>query len=255
MSATRVTTLHAPDLQSADSNVVDSQAGEFEDKRGHKGRERRCLASGDVRDIARMIRFVLDPEKTVTPDIAGKLPGRGVWVSAHQDALEKTLKTKAFARGFKSSLHVPDTLRDDVERLLKRRVIGLLAMAMKAGHLSIGFDQVKAAAQAGPLAFRIEAADGSEDGRGKIRVLTKAIGHELGIKMAPVIGCFNSDELAKAFGREHVVHGCIRPGGFAKSLRYDVERLAGFVDLIPQNWPDKSHEYVKIKTDHGTIDS
>jgi len=247
-----------PDADGALALSADSVPGsvsEFEDKRGHKGRARRCVASGDIRDIAHMIRFVLDPDKTVTPDIAGKLPGRGVWVSAHKPALETAIKTKAFARGFKTSCKVPDTLLLDVERLLRRRVLGLLAMAMKAGRLDIGFDQVKAAAQSGPLAFRVEALDGSEDGRGKIRVLTKAIGHELGLKTAPVIGCFKAAELGRAVGREHIVHGAIRPGGFAKSLQGDVKRLAGFVDLIPQNWPDKSHESVKINIDHAIIES
>jgi len=230
-----------------DEAMRDEQSENWEDKRGHKGRERRCIATGSVRDIAEMVRFVLDPDKRVIADIAGKLPGRGVWVSADKASLDKAISEKAFAKGFKTKCQLPDDLQADVARLLKRRVLGLLTMAMKAGQMANGFDQVKSAAQSGPLAYRIEALDGSGDGRGKIRVLSKAIGHEFGLKMAPVIGCFNAKELGAALGREHIVHGAIRPGGFARSLRQDVVRLAGFVDIIPQNWPDKSHETIKIK--------
>ncbi len=249
-----------PAVQNALKDEVLSRPGDdapsenWEDKRGHKGRERRCIATGVVRDTADMVRFVLDPDKRVTPDIAGKLPGRGVWVSAEKTALQTAIDQKAFSKGFKAKCQLPDDLPADVARLLKRRVAGLLAMAMKAGQLAVGFDQVKSASQSGPLAFRVEALDGSQDGRGKIRVLSKALGHELGLKMAPVIGCFSALELGDALGREHVVHGAIRPGGFAKSLRQDVVKLAGFVDMVPQNWPDKSHETIKIKMVNEAID-
>ena len=77
---------------------------DFQDKRGHKPRERRCLASGETRDPLDMVRFVLSPDGVVTPDIARKLPGRGVWVSADRKSLEKTIALKSFSRGFKTCL-------------------------------------------------------------------------------------------------------------------------------------------------------
>ena len=38
---------------------------------------RRCIASGELRPKAELIRFVADPGGTVVPDLAGRLPGRG----------------------------------------------------------------------------------------------------------------------------------------------------------------------------------
>lgn len=213
------------------------------DKRGHIGRDRRCIASGETFDVSELIRFVRDPEGVVTPDINQKLPGRGVWVTADIHSLHKAIKTKAFARGFKNKVSVPENLEEFVGVLLKRKVLGLISMAMKAGHLTVGYDQVRSAAQTVPLAYRIEASDGSEDGRGKIRVLAKAMGHEIERPMAPVIGCYSSAELGGAIGRDYLVHAAFKAGGFAKTIRPEVTRLAGFVPLIPEAWPDKAHEY------------
>lgn len=212
------------------------------DKRGHKGPLRRCIASGDRHDKSDMIRFVLSPDGVVTPDILGKLPGRGVYVYADGPSVKRAIKAKGFARGFKGQAKVPEDLTHQVAGLLRRRVLGLITMAMKAGHLSLGFDQVKSLAQTTPLAFRIEAADGSEDGRGKIRVLSKAVSHELGQKIVPVIGCYTANELGQATGRERVVHAALKVGGFSRSLSPDVRRLSGFVPLIPDDWPDRDHE-------------
>ncbi len=229
------------------NETLDISSTDLADKRGHKGPERRCLANGQSRHKQEMIRFVLGPDNVVTPDINEKLPGRGVWVSSNREALQKAIKTGGFARGFKSKVNVPNDLIDLTESLLRRRLIGLLAMGMKSGHLFVGFDQVKTAAQSDYLAWRIEASDGSDGPRGKIRVLTKAISHELERPMTPVIGCFSSQDLGKAFGRDHIVHAALRPGSLAKALSFATQRYSGFSPLIPEGWADKNHEKVTKK--------
>ena len=42
------------------------------------GPERKCIATGEVRPTAGMIRFVLGPDAQIVPDVLGKLPGRGI---------------------------------------------------------------------------------------------------------------------------------------------------------------------------------
>ncbi|HEX8569324.1 MAG TPA: DUF448 domain-containing protein, partial [Caulobacteraceae bacterium] len=44
-------------------------------------RERRDIVSGEVMAEERLIRFVAGPGGEVVPDLARKLPGRGVWVA------------------------------------------------------------------------------------------------------------------------------------------------------------------------------
>jgi predicted RNA-binding protein YlxR (DUF448 family) len=189
-----------------------------------------------------MVRFVLAPDGTVTPDISRKLPGRGAWVRADKLSLEKAIKTKAFTRSFKGKTDVPDGLVHLTEDLLARKVLGLLSMAVKSGKIHMGFDQVKSAAASGPLAWRIEASDGSPDGRGKIRVLTKAVSRELDVPMPRVVACFTAAELGSALQRESMVHAALKPGSLASSFAIESKRLGGFRTLIPADWPDKAHE-------------
>ena len=58
--------------------------------------ERRCIALMESLPKERMIRFVLSPDHVVTPDIAERLPGRGIWVSADRKALKKAIARNLF---------------------------------------------------------------------------------------------------------------------------------------------------------------
>ena len=49
---------------------------------------RKCIATGELCPKAELIRFVVGPEGTIVPDVAGKLPGRGIWVRPERAALE-----------------------------------------------------------------------------------------------------------------------------------------------------------------------
>ena len=85
------------------------------------GPVRQCAVTRERLTQDEMVRFALSPEGVVTPDISAKLPGRGVWVKAERAAVETAVKKGAFSRGFKSEAKAPDTLADDVERLLLMR--------------------------------------------------------------------------------------------------------------------------------------
>jgi len=212
------------------------------DKRGHKPRERRCVARNEVRDPQVMIRFVMGPENIVFPDVLGKLPGRGVWVSAARDDLKTAIEKGGFKRGFKGNVTVPDDLNVQVEAGLRRHTLSLIGMAKKSGKLFIGFDQVMVAARSDALGWRIEASDGAEGARGKIRALSKAVAHELELPLPRVIGCFSSTELGAVVGREAITHCAVPHGRIAKSLGVSAKRLAGFVSRVPEGWADAQHE-------------
>lgn len=212
------------------------------DKRGHKSRERKCVARNEVRDPARMIRFVVGPDKRIYPDILGKLPGRGSWVSASREDLDVAIHKGGFKRGFKGQAQVPDDLAAQVEAGLRKQVLSLIGMAKKSGKLFIGFDQVMAAARTDALGWRIEASDGAEGSRGKIRTLAKAIAREVELPLPRVIGCFDSTELGAVVGRDAITHCAVPHGRIAKSLGLAAKRLGGFVPLVPEGWADAQHE-------------
>jgi len=229
----------------SDAHTLDAKPTRLADldhREGDGHRERRDVSTGEVRPDHEMIRMVLSPEAILTPDIANKLPGRGAWVGASRDAIAAAMKSGAFSRSFKRKVIVPDGLADQVADLLKRRALGLISMGLKGGRLSLGFDQVRGLSRTDPIAWRVEASDGSADGRSKIRVLSKAVARELECPLPRVAGLFRAEELGQALGRGSVVHVAIPRGPLAKSFGELMDKIAGFEPLIPAHWPDHEHE-------------
>ena len=80
-----------------------------------------------------MIRFVLDPESRVVPDLKRSLPGRGVWVTAEKEKVLLAVKRNLFARGFKQPVKADAGLVDMIEERLMASLSGMVSMARKAG--------------------------------------------------------------------------------------------------------------------------
>jgi predicted RNA-binding protein YlxR (DUF448 family) len=195
------------------------------------GRERRCVATGERADESRLIRFALDPQGIVTPDLAAKLPGRGVWVLAQKAAIETARSKGGFARGFRTAAKAPDGLADQVEALLAKRCLDLLGMGRKAGEVLIGAEIVETGLRKTKPACLIEASDGAADGRDKILGLASAIYGEI-----PLVGCFSAADLGVALGRDRVVHASLSAGRLAQRWAGDISRLSGFRALTPGDW-------------------
>lgn len=192
---------------------------------------RQCAVTRERKAQAEMVRFALSPNNDVTPDIAGKLPGRGVWISAERVHLDAAVKRGVFDRAFKTKVNVPDGLSDMVERLLLKRCLGLLGMARKAGNVVLGYDQVRASLRAERPGWLIEASDGAEDGRNKVYFLGKALYDDV-----KVAGALTSTELGMAFGRERVIHGLVRKVAISKAWGVAYRRLAGFRERPENSW-------------------
>ncbi|MEO0667692.1 MAG: RNA-binding protein [Pseudomonadota bacterium] len=181
------------------------------------GPERKCLATGEVQPKYGLIRFVIGPEDQVVPDIAGKLPGRGMYVAADRGALETAVKKKLFSRGAKRQVTVPDGLVDEVERQLARRVVDLIALSRKGGRAVAGYEKVKNMLALEEAQVLMQAVDGS--GRGKSKLSTPHFG--------TYIGWLTADELGLAFGRQTVIHGALASGGLTQRVVEEANRLRG----------------------------
>lgn len=201
------------------------------------------MASGETRDPDVMVRYVLSPDGEVVADVFGKLPGRGVWVSADEASLRKAVKTGGFARGLKAKVKPDaDALMVQTRDGLRRQMLRHLTMARKAGRLAFGEVGVREAAARGDVALRIEASDGADKGRGKLRTLSLATARELDRPDPLAIGAFSAAEIGEALGREPVVHAAILFGPVVAQIKQAAQRLAGFTPLIPADWPDAKHE-------------
>jgi predicted RNA-binding protein YlxR (DUF448 family) len=197
-------------------------------------RQRRDIVSGDVLPDDRLIRFVAAPDGAVAPDIARKLPGRGLWVAANREAVAAAVKKNAFARAAKQPLKPAADLPDRVEALLAERLLAGLGLARRSGQLALGFEKTAAAVEAGRAAVLIEASDGAADGRRKMR-------QSVGRSSKPPMTCafFTSGELGLALGGENVIHTAFLAGRAADRWAEDALRLSGFRPLLPEGWREE----------------
>jgi predicted RNA-binding protein YlxR (DUF448 family) len=181
-----------------------------------------------VKAEAELIRLAIAPDGALLPDVSAKLPGRGIWVSADRAAVERALKKGLFNRTAGMAVDAPSDLAARIEAALEARALSLLGLARRAGELAVGFDAARLALKAGRPAWRIEAADGAADGRGKLDRLAKAAWGAV-----PVAGCFGADALGSALGRSGVVHAVLAPGAQARGLGETLVKLSGFREIDP----------------------
>ncbi|HSO41931.1 MAG TPA: RNA-binding protein [Rhodospirillales bacterium] len=183
-----------------------------------RGPHRRCIVSATVRPREHLVRFVISPGGEITPDVAQRLPGRGFWLSADRDMIDRACAKKVFAKAARAQVAVSGTLADDVERLLVHRCQELIGLARRARQAVCGYAQTRDWLERGAAAVLLAARDGSEDQRRKMRGPAGAI---------VAVEALGGDELGAAFGRDHVVHGALAPGKLASGLIHEARRLQG----------------------------
>lgn len=175
-------------------------------------RLRTCIVTRDVKSVDELIRFVVGPDGSVTPDLKASLPGRGVWVSARMAAVRDAVKRRAFARGFKREVKVAIDLAEQIDALLGARAREALSLANKAGMVVTGFAKVEAAL-GGRVAALLHASEAARDGMDKLDRRFRAIAGE----DAAIFRIFTGEQLDLALGRPNVVHAALvgGPASFA----------------------------------------
>ena len=181
------------------------------------GPERKCIATGEVQPRHGLIRFVVGPANQIVPDLMGKLPGRGIWVSSDKQALSRAVAKGLFVRAAKKPVSVPDDLLDQLEPMLARRVVDLISLARRSGSAVAGYERVKDWLSKEEAEVLIQSSDGSE--RGKSKLSTPHFGS--------YIGWLTAQELGLAFGRQSVIHAALGAGGLTKRVVEEAQRLKG----------------------------
>lgn len=233
--------------------------------------ERSCIVTRETQPPAELIRFVRAPDGSVVPDLKGKLPGRGVWVTGRRDRVEEAVRKRLFSRGFKAESRAEPDLPDLVGRLLRERALQAFAMARKAGLVVTGFGKVTSAIAGGSVAAVVHAAEAAEDGRRKIgQALRRAdaardagdgrgSGEKTGASplgngdengdiaaFGPrvIAGLFAGAELDLALGGANVIHAALLAGGASASFLKSAAALARFEGGMPEtDWTaDLGHE-------------
>jgi predicted RNA-binding protein YlxR (DUF448 family) len=181
--------------------------------------ERKCIATGESQPKAGLIRFCLGPDGQIVPDILGKLPGRGIYVSADREAMDKAAKKNLFSRAARQPVKVPDGLADLVEQLLVRQ----------------GGRTAQHGAQGGRRGHRLREGEGlagqghgGDADPGQRRVGT---GQDQAARARRRNGAssavLSAGEIGLAFGRERAIHAALAAGGLRTRVVEEAAKLAG----------------------------
>ena len=181
--------------------------------------QRQCIVTRESHPAAELVRFVIGPEGRVVPDIEGRLPGRGLWLTARRDIVDKARKAHVFAKVARCQATADGDLGERVEALLVARCLALIGLARRAGQAVSGYEAVRRLVAEGKAELLLAALDGAAGGREKLKRLPGA---------GPVIEVLRRAELASVFGREDVVHVALTRGKLAERVRGEAMRLAGF---------------------------
>jgi predicted RNA-binding protein YlxR (DUF448 family) len=194
---------------------------------------RRCIVSGAREPVDRLVRFVVGPDGEIVPDVAAKLPGRGLWLRADRDMISAASVGDAFSRSARRRVSVPADLADRVERSLKRHCLGLIGLARRSGQLLVGYEKVRAALASGRVGALLEARDGAAGGRSKVTGRAPEV---------PVVELFDAGEIGAAVGREHVVHAAVLRGRLAERILAEAARIAAVVADTARDGTDEGTE-------------
>jgi len=186
---------------------------------------RTCIATGEVGAPERMIRFVVGPEGDVVPDLARRLPGRGLWVKVERAAVERAVAKNLFARAARSakgtSVKPAADLADRVEALLLERALADLGRARRAGRAVSGFTKVEQMVGRRRAGLLVVADEADGDGLSKLRA-----------SGLPIARLGDAASLGGIFGREHAVYVAIARddagGAFIERIEAGAARWRGY---------------------------
>ncbi|CUU43512.1 RNA-binding protein [Blastochloris viridis] len=194
---------------------------------GRKGPVRTCIATRTSGAPDDMVRFAVGPDGVVVPDLAGRLPGRGAWVSLARAAVETAVKRRAFARAFRREVTVDPALAETVDRLLERAALEGLSLANKGGAVLCGFTKVADAIASGRVVALIHAREAADDGVERLdRALrTSLSGYADPDGEIPILHLFTVEQLNLALGRANVIHAAVLAGPASSGFLARIKRL------------------------------
>jgi predicted RNA-binding protein YlxR (DUF448 family) len=187
---------------------------------------RTCVLERARKEKPSLLRFVLSPLEEVVPDIYGKLPGRGVWVTARKSSVEEAVQRRAFQRAFRKPVSVHQDLAVQVENLLKRSALERLSIANKAGLVLVGYVKVGEALKRNEIIALVHADIAAPDGKTKLD--RKFAASRAGKDHIPPKNCFTSPEISLAAGSANVIHAGFKEGGASREFLKALERFSGY---------------------------
>ena len=185
---------------------------------------RRCVVTRETLPMEKLIRFCVAPDGTLVPDLAHKLPGRGIWVTANRDIVAEACEKNLFTKAARRKVKYPENTDELIQTLFVKRLQNLLGVAKKAGLVTAGFEKVAEALRKGQVVCLMEATDAAEDGKEKLIRLCSGDG-------IPVIQVLTADQAAQALGTGTCVHAALKSGGISDLFLAEARRFAAYCKI------------------------
>ena len=179
---------------------------------------RRCVVAQATRPRAALLRLVMSPEGVLTPDVAGRLPGRGIWVTPARAVIAEGIQRKAFQKAFRGAVKVPEGFPDLIESLLLQRLLDTIGLARRAGDAVAGAVKAEEWLASAKVGMVILASDAGADARRRWQSLPDSIER---------IMVLTGDEIGRAFGRDRAAQVVVKKSPLRQRLIDDAGRLAG----------------------------
>ncbi len=185
--------------------------------------QRSCLGCRSVHDKRDLLRFVLDPENNLVPDILFKLPGRGAYTCWNADCLKAALAKNQFMRAFRGDVRLLtaiEFIRNLIE-LQERHLSSKLALANKAGQVISGSESVTEAIRLGNVGIVIVASDISIESKEKFAGLAARYSVQLQVLL-------DKERLGRLLGKELRSVVAVEKGKFAELISRGLDRYRNF---------------------------
>ena len=205
---------------------MSSNLPETDESLSRKIKQRRCIATQQVMKMEALTRFVLAPDGRLTPDLSGKLPGRGAYLTPTRAALAQATKARAFSRAFQGPVQIPNDFDIHIARLIHEHLMSRLSMARRSGDLALGKEAVFAAAQNAKLCLLILPYDASSNANAQLGGIARAF---------PSVKFSTTDALGQALGRPRVTN-------LAFTHPHKSEHFLGLVHKFRDFLDPKAHE-------------
>ncbi|MCC6981917.1 MAG: RNA-binding protein [Bauldia sp.] len=185
---------------------------------------RMCILTREIRPVEELIRFVVDPDGIVVPDLSRKLPGHGVWLTAERERLAEAERKHIFRKAFAADVAPRPGLEAEIVRLYTERALGALGLARKAGLVLTGFAKVSGAISSGKAVAVLHASDASADGIRKLQAMAR---HNPSIFTDGER--FTSAQLSLSLGGTNVIHAALLAG---RPSEIALQRIAALTRLM-----------------------
>jgi hypothetical protein len=182
---------------------------------------RRCAVTKESLPKNEMIRFVATPENKIIADLKEDLPSRGVWIKRGKSYVEKALEKNIFSKALKKKVNAEKSLANQLESLIKVKILNLLGLAKKAGFVIVGFEKVCSCLQKNESGLLLFAKDGAENSRSKIEKMAK---------QTEIFDIFTSEEISEALGRVNCVNVFVKESKMRNNLQKHLQKLHVYIN-------------------------